>query len=199
MSAQEWAWDLVDLSAAQAARDSAGMEAALTQLKAAGRETEVEEAILQSYLFLGFPAAIESFRRWRTHGVRAPEPTDEGPRLWERRGVEMCRIVYGDHYESLRENISQLHPDLDRWMVMEGYGKVLGRPALSLDVREMLIVAMLVVLGARRQLRSHLRGALNAGVTPDDVDRVIQRAASFAPAENVDLAGKLWSVILDQK
>jgi 4-carboxymuconolactone decarboxylase len=97
----------------------------------------------------------------------------------------------------LRENIAWLHPDLDRWMVVEGYGKVLGRPALDLAVREMLIVAMLVVQGesGRRQLRSHLKGALSAGVSPGDVVRTIEHAAAFATPQNRELALKLWSVV----
>jgi 4-carboxymuconolactone decarboxylase len=113
------------------------------------------------------------------------------------RGEQTCAIVYGDHYERLRENIARLHPDLDRWMVVEGYGKVLGRPALDLAVREMLIVAMLVVQGesGRRQLRSHLKGALSAGVSPGDVVRTIEHAAAFAAPKNRELALKLWSVV----
>lgn len=194
MSAPEWAWDLVDLAAAQAAGDSRAMDSALARLKAAGREVEVEEVILQSYLFLGFPTAIESFRRWRGLGVEPPPATEEGPDLWAKRGQEVCATVYSGSYERLRENIARLHPDLDRWMVEEGYGKVLGRPALGLDIREMCIVSMLVVLGAKRQLRSHLRGALNSGVAPGDIDSVMRRASRFAPPEHVELAEKLWAV-----
>ncbi|UCF21334.1 MAG: carboxymuconolactone decarboxylase family protein [Gemmatimonadota bacterium] len=111
--------------------------------------------------------------------------------------MRTCATVYGDHYEKLRYNIARFHPDLDRWMVLEGYGKVLGRPGLSLDIRELLIVAMLVVQGAsgRRQLRSHLQGALNAGAARADVEKTIQRAAAFAPAENLELAEKLWLAV----
>ncbi len=196
MSVPEWAWLLVDLAAAQAAGDADGMDAAFERLKAAGRQSETEEAVLQSYLFLGFPAAIETFRRWRRHGVQTPEAAAEGPELWRQRGEDVCAAVYDRSYENLRHNMARLHPDLDRCMVEEGYGKVLGRPALSLDIREMLIVAMLVVQGARRQLRSHLRGAINVGVEPSDVETVIDRAAAFAPAANVALAEKLWSVVL---
>jgi 4-carboxymuconolactone decarboxylase len=190
-----WVRDLVDLAAAQAAADTAGMDAAFQRLQAAGRGTEVEEALLQSYLFLGFPAAIEALRRWRSRGVAPPPATDEGWDLWLERGQRTCAVVYGDHYDQLRENIARFHPDLDRWMVREGYGKVLGRPALALEVRELLIVAMLVVQGpsGRRQLRSHLRGALNAGATSADVEEAIRRAAAFAPPEHLQLALKLWA------
>ncbi len=197
MGAPQWVLDLVDLTAAQAARDGAGMDRAFERLRAAERESEVEEALLQSYLFLGFPSAIEALRRWRRHGVEPPDSSDDDPELWLKRGARTCATVYGDHYESLRDNIARLHPDLDRWMVMEGYGKVLGRPALPLDVREMLIVAMLVVQGesGRRQLRSHLRGALNAGVAPEHVESTIRRAAAFAPPANLELALTLWSAV----
>jgi len=194
----DWVRDLVDLAAAQAARDNDGMNTAFKRLRAAGRQTEVEEALLQSYLFLGFPAAIEALRRWRNGGDRTPAAvTDEDPALWLKRGEETCAVVYGDHYEQLRRNIALFHPDLDRWMVVEGYGKVLGRPGLDLAVRELLIVAMLVVQGesGRRQLRSHLKGALNAGCAADDVEETIRRAAAFAPPANLALAHKLWAMV----
>lgn len=197
MSVSDWVWQLVDLAAAQAARRADGMDESFARLRAAGREAEVEEALLQSYLFLGFPSAIEALRRWRAHGVAPPAAVEEESSLWVERGERVCATVYGDHYARLRENIARLHPELDRWMVVEGYGKVLGRPRLGLDVREMLIVAMLVVqgAGARRQLRSHLRGVLNAGVAPEDVERLIRRAAGFAPPENLELAERLWSAL----
>lgn len=197
-SESAWIWDLIDLAAAQTARDNRAMDAAFNRLRAARRGREVEEALLQSYLFLGFPAAIEGLRRWRNLGVEPPDPAETDPNLWQERGEQTCAIVYGDHYDRLRENIARLHPDLDRWMVLEGYGKVLSRPVLSLAVREMLIVAMLVVQGesGRRQLRSHLKGALNAGVSSGDVVRVIEHAAAFAAPANRDLALKLWSVVL---
>ena len=192
-----WVWDLIDLAAAQAAGDASAMDSAFGRLRETGRGREVEEALLQSYLFLGFPAAIEGLRRWRKTGVEPPAASEEDAGLWLERGERTCAVVYGDHYERLRENIARLHPDLDRWMVVEGYGKVLGRPALDLPVREMLIVAMLVVQGerGRRQLRSHLKGALSAGVSPGDVVRTIEHAAVFASPQNRELALKLWSVI----
>ena len=201
MSYEAWVWDLVELAAAQAANDTSGMETVFQRLQAAGRASEVEEALLQSYLFLGFPSAIEALRRWRGHVAEAPDPAAEDWNLWLERGQEMCATVYGDHYESLRQNIARFHPDLDRWMVAEGYGKVLGRPGLALDIREMLIVTMLVVQGerGRRQLRSHLRGALNAGVAPEDVEETVRHAAKFAPPENYELALKLWSLINGKK
>jgi 4-carboxymuconolactone decarboxylase len=72
-------------------------------------------------------------------------------------------------YDRLRVNIAALHPALDAWMVVEGYGKVLGRPQLDLMRRELCIVAMCAVAKQDRQLQSHLHGALNVGATPEQV------------------------------
>jgi 4-carboxymuconolactone decarboxylase len=54
--------------------------------------------------------------------------TEDDAALWRARGQEVCRAVYGGQYPRLRENVRDLHPDMERWMVEEGYGKVLGRP-----------------------------------------------------------------------
>ncbi|MBA2707263.1 MAG: carboxymuconolactone decarboxylase family protein [Gemmatimonadaceae bacterium] len=138
----------------------------------------VEEVILQSYLFAGFPRALNAARAWRTiSGTQAPltdsdASIDNGPR-WEAEGEATCAVVYGESYDMLRENIRNLHPALDAWMITDGYGKVLSRPALDLRRRELCIVAACAASGQQRQLHSHLHGALNAGSTPDEVAGVL--------------------------
>jgi 4-carboxymuconolactone decarboxylase len=85
---------------------------------------------------------------------------------WRERGEQTCAAVYDGMYEKLRLNVRDLHPALDSWMVVDGYGKVLSRPGLDLPRRELCIVAACAAMGQDRQLHSHLRGALNVGVDP---------------------------------
>jgi 4-carboxymuconolactone decarboxylase len=176
---------LVEISAALSARDGEAVEEALRA--AVDRRLDpvaVEETILQSYLFLGYPAALNGFGRWRAISGRPPaEPTVDDPALWEDRGERVCGTVYGHRYPSLRENIRKLHPDMERWMVLEGYGKVLGRPGLPLVTREYCIVAILAVQGVERQLHSHLRGALHAGGDAAALGSVLEIAARFQEHE----------------
>src|SRR3954467_14112284 len=134
----------------------------------------VEEIILQSYLFAGFPRALNAARAWRTVSERpAPASDDEAATedlaLWRSRGEETCAIVYGDSYEKLRRNIRELHPALDEWMIVDGYGKVLGRPGVDLRTRELCVVAACAVSGQQRQLHSHLHGALNSGASAAEI------------------------------
>lgn len=145
---------------------------------------EVEEAILQSYLFLGYPAALNGFGLWReVSGREAPPPAPDDPLSWADRGEEVCRSVYGGSYPALRENIRSLNPDMEGWMVEEGYGKVLGRPGLPLPVRELCIVGLLAVQRAPRQLHSHLRGALNTGAGVEVVEAALAAVAGYQTPE----------------
>jgi 4-carboxymuconolactone decarboxylase len=135
----------------------------------------VEEVILQSYLFAGLPRTLNAMREWRRLSGRVAPAEDEGADAerrvveWRRRGEATCAAVYGAMYDRLRVNIAALHPALDSWMVVEGYGKVLGRPQLDLMRRELCIVAACAVAKQDRQLQSHLHGALNVGATPEQL------------------------------
>ena len=135
----------------------------------------IEELILQTYLFAGFPRGLNAMREWRRVSGQLAPPSDDGERLdaagdWAEQGERTCRTVYGEMYERLRLNIRALHPALDTWMIVEGYGKVLSRPGLDLKRRELCVVAACAVLEQERQLHSHLHGALNAGATQGEVD-----------------------------
>ena len=129
----------------------------------------VDELIIQSYLFCGFPRALNAAREWRrVSGVPAPL-TDDGDDIthvdeWRRHGEATCAAVYGEMYGKLRNNVRALHPALDAAMIIDGYGKTLSRPGLDLQRRELCIVAACAATGQDRQLHSHLHGALNVGV-----------------------------------
>lgn len=173
---------LVELAAQVAAGTEAGMRAAVARAAADVRVPWVEEVILQSYLFAGFPRALNAMREWRKAcGVpaetEAPGETYASHAAWESRGTATCATVYGRFYEALRRNIRDLHPALDAWMVVEGYGKVLSRPALPLRERELCIVAACAGARQDRQLHSHLHGALNAGAEVALVRAVLQALA----------------------
>jgi 4-carboxymuconolactone decarboxylase len=185
---------LVRLAAIIAAGDEPSMRAGLTEATDAVSPTWIEELILQSYLFCGFPRSLNAMRAWRRlTGRPAPgeaEPTDAGE--WRRRGEATCRRVYGAMYDRLRVNIRALHPDLDEWMIVEGYGKVLSRPGLDLARRELCIIAACAASAQDRQLHSHLHGALNVGVAPNVVTEAIDAFEDLLPEGARKSARMLW-------
>ena len=186
---------LVRLSAALNTEDGAAGPA-MDEAAAIAPE-EAEEVLLQSYLFGGFPVALNAFGLWRRRtGRAAPDVGAPGPPAgssWLERGEEVCRAVYGGQYEALREVMTGVHPELDRWAIAEGYGKVLGRPGLDLRTRELCVAAYLAGTTASRQLHAHLRGCLNVGATPEEVDAVLEAVRDLLPEERAADAGRVWS------
>ena len=113
----------------------------------------LREAVLQTYLFAGYAAAINAFialNEIAGDNSEFLQENEKGIESWRRRGEELCRQIYGSQYEKLVHNMKHLHPDLADWMIEEGYGKVLARPFLSPVVREILIVVMTAALQTER-------------------------------------------------
>jgi len=183
-------WDagleaLVGLSGALAAGSRIDLGPWLQEAFDHSDPVEVEEVLVQSYLFLGFPAALNALAHWRRLSGRQAPP-EEGAEAdvsdWTERGEVTCRAVYGSAYEALRGNIGRMKPEMERWMLVEGYGKVLSRPGLSLGRRECCIAAVLAVQDVPVQLRSHLRGALRCGASVEVVEAVVASVESFQDA-----------------
>ena len=190
---------LIRVSAALASPDVEALTEALGWASQVADPRQVEEVILQSYLFLGFPTALAGMSIWRRQSNTPPGQAaalDCGG--WEARGHAVCSAVYAGQYDDLREHVRALHPDLERWMVVEGYGKVLGRPLLDLVTRELCIVAILTISGASTQLCSHMRGALNVGARSSDVDVdvALAEAEAFVDEEGRAASRKMWEKIL---
>ena len=89
--------------------------------------------------------------------------------------------------------IRRLHPALDEWMIVEGYGKVLSRPGLDLPRRELCIIAACIAARQDRQLHSHLHGAVNAGAAPATVDAALVAVRDVVPDGAIVSATLLWN------
>jgi 4-carboxymuconolactone decarboxylase len=191
---------LVSLSSALARGARGEWRENLTQAQNVCTPLEVEEALLQSYLFLGYPTVLQAFAVWRDlqPDVAQTEGSATQPN-WRGRGEAVCSTIYGGQYDRLRQNVVRLHPDIEQWMLDEGYGKVLARPGLDLKTRELCIIALLASQDASQQLYSHLRGALQAGATPAEVDEVVLSVVRSLPTDRAQQARQLWSELRARK
>lgn len=179
-----------------------GNEAALRERMIAARAARVpaawvEELLLQSFLNVGYPLALVAFGVWRE--VAGP-PEETGERVahpeWERwteRGLEACAAVYGRTYHKLLVNLRALHPAIEPLVVVDAYGKILGRPGLDPKRRELCTLAAIAMLNAPRQLHAHLRGALNTGATTEEVDAVLALVEAELGAERALKMWELWA------
>ena len=137
---------------------------------------KIYEALLQNYLFAGYPSAILSLKQLKENypAKRLGKAADMNLYHFRKIGVTNCQRVYGKKSEKLINNVKHFSPDLAEWLVLEGYGKVLGRKGLSFKERELCVVAVLTVLGFEDQLYSHINGAFRAKASIEEIRKVIE-------------------------
>ncbi len=172
-------------AAVGAGRDRAAVREARAALAAGASADDLREAVLQTYLFAGFPRAINGFIALAAAGAGAGRPPLErpaSPAAWRRRGERLCRRIYGRDFEALMRRMEGLHPDFADWILVEGYGKTLSRPHLAPRERELVVVPVLAALGAWRQLPSHAKGAWNVGALPGEPEAVLRGCRGLLPA-----------------
>ncbi|GGM05029.1 carboxymuconolactone decarboxylase family protein [Deinococcus aerophilus] len=78
-------------------------------------------------------------------------------------------VLFGSQHDRILERLTALDADLAGYIRDFAYDTVYDRPGLDLRTKELIACALLVSLGSPPELRTHLRGALNAGATEDEV------------------------------
>ena len=97
------------------------------------------------------------------------------------RGIATLDIILGGNSEAALEKLADIAPEIGEWIADFAYGDVVSRPQLDLKSRELATVAALTALGnAQPQLKAHIKGALNAGCTPQEILEVIMQMAVYA-------------------
>src|SRR5881275_2963836 len=197
---------LVRLAAAVAGGDVPELQQRIAAAQGAGvPPLWIDELLLQSMLVVGYPLALVAFGVWREVGGAAAAVRDAEPlahvdwQAWADRGAAVCRDVYGRAYHKLLVNLRALHPALEDLVLVDAYGKVIGRPGLDLKRRELATVAAIAVLGAAQQLHSHLRGALNTGASAEEVEAVLELVAGDMSSEYLRRAQEQWADVRRRK
>ncbi len=134
---------------------------------------KIYEALLQTYLFAGFPSSLISLKK--LSNIKSNNKNYDGYDFikYKTRGEKNCRKIYGNKFHKLISNIKSFSPELSEWLIVEGYGKVLGRKGLSLKEREICIVSILAALKFKDQLYSHINGAIRVKTKIEVIKKVI--------------------------
>ncbi|MBE9080230.1 carboxymuconolactone decarboxylase family protein [Romeria aff. gracilis LEGE 07310] len=97
------------------------------------------------------------------------------------RGWEQLQAIDGEAGEQVIEGLSEIAPDLARYVIEFPFGDIYARPGLDLKSREIATVAALTALGnARPQLKVHIQAALNVGCTREEIVEVVMQMAVYA-------------------
>jgi 4-carboxymuconolactone decarboxylase len=97
------------------------------------------------------------------------------------RGLAKLQQIDGEGGIKVVESLAGIAPDFARLLIEFSFGDIYSRPGLDLRSREIAVVAALTAMGnAAPQLKVHIQGALNVGVTHAEVVEVIMQMAVYA-------------------
>lgn len=96
-------------------------------------------------------------------------------------GMALRRTVLGPEYvDRATANATEFTADYHDFITRASWGDVWSRPGLDLRSRSIAAITSLIAHGHRDELVLHIRGALNNGVTVDEIKEVIMQAGIFS-------------------
>jgi 4-carboxymuconolactone decarboxylase len=98
-------------------------------------------------------------------------------------GLAVRKKVLGEKYvnESLANADDFMRP-LQKFLTENAWGTVWVRDGLSLKTRSMLNLAMLTALNRPNELKLHIKGALNNGVTQEEMREIFLQCGVYCGA-----------------
>ncbi len=92
------------------------------------------------------------------------------------------QVLGASHVEKSWANADDFNRPAQRLVTEYCWGEVWGDETLPFRVRSMLNLAMLTAMNQHHELAVHVKGALNNGVTPDEIRAVLLQAMIYCGA-----------------
>ncbi|OXL82456.1 carboxymuconolactone decarboxylase [Paenibacillus sp. SSG-1] len=97
------------------------------------------------------------------------------------KGIEVLqRMVSEETLNATVKKMEKFSPDMAKLIVEFPYGSLYSRPGLDLKQRSLLTIGAMIASGAAAQLDFHIQGALNAGLTPNEIVEAVMHCVSYA-------------------
>ena len=95
-------------------------------------------------------------------------------------GLKTRREVLGsDYVDAALKNADDFNLPMQELVTQYCWGDVWNRPGLDRRTRSFLNLAMLTALNRPHELKLHVRGALNNGLTKDEIREVFLQSAIY--------------------
>jgi 4-carboxymuconolactone decarboxylase len=96
------------------------------------------------------------------------------------KGLEIRRSVLGAGYvDGSIQNADDFNMPMQELVTQYCWGEVWGRPGLDRKTRSIINLAMITALNRPHELKLHVRGAINNGLTKDEIKEVFLQTAIY--------------------
>ena len=87
---------------------------------------------------------------------------------------------------------------MQHYITRNAWGDVWQRPGLDLKTRSLITVAILTAMGKQHELKGHVRGALNNGATPKEIQEVLLHASVYCGVPTAVEAFRSAAEVVDE-
>lgn len=181
----------------------AGLEAGLSV-------NEVKEILIQLYAYAGFPRSLNAINTLITVlDERKAAGQEDLP------GVEPTLVAGVDKYALGRQNYSTLFGDPDAlprpryeqevpaievFLKEHLFADIFGRGVLTYQDRELVTISILAsISGLGPQLKSHMQGGLNAGLSIDQIREIVQIVQKNVDQEQADTIQGVFNQLIQKQ
>ncbi|HJT88449.1 MAG TPA: carboxymuconolactone decarboxylase family protein, partial [Bryobacteraceae bacterium] len=89
------------------------------------------------------------------------------------KGLSIRREVLGaDYVDNAIRTADDFNRPLQELVTQYCWGEIWGRPGLDRRTRSLINLAMISALNRPHEVKAHIKGALNNGLTKDDINEV---------------------------
>lgn len=95
-------------------------------------------------------------------------------------GLKVRRAVMGDAYvEDSLSSLTDFNKPMDKLTTEFCWGEIWTRPGLDRKTRSIINLSMLTALNRQTELKAHVRGAVNNGLTANEIQEVFLQTAIY--------------------
>jgi 4-carboxymuconolactone decarboxylase len=125
----------------------------------------------------------------------ASEP--KGDPIYDK-GLARRKAVLGEAYvNGAFARSTEFTAPLQELVTVHAWGNTWQRDGISLKMRSIVTVSMLVALGKMHELKIHVRGALNNGVTKEELQEIFLHASVYCGFPSAVDAFRAASEVID--
>ncbi|MCG2592938.1 carboxymuconolactone decarboxylase family protein [Ramlibacter sp. XY19] len=115
-------------------------------------------------------------------------------------GLATRRAVLGNDYvQAALDKATPFNAPLQEAVTRHAWGNTWQREGIDLRTRSIVTVSMLVALGRMHELKIHVRGALNNGVTREELQEIFLHASVYCGFPAAVDAFRSASEVIDAK
>lgn len=96
------------------------------------------------------------------------------------KGLKTRREVLGSEYvDNSIKNAGEFNMPMQELVTQYAWNEIWNRPGLDRRSRSMINLAMLTALNRPHELKLHLKGAINNGLTKDEIREILMQTAIY--------------------